>query len=340
MKKVIMSVAAALCAVIMLGSCGGNSLISKGNTSEMDTLSYALGSNIGLGMKYEMSDIPFDFKAIANGISEAALEKASQTQDEAIELLRDYFMNKRGERAQAIQIVRAQADSARLAAGEAPAVHPEADPAMFETEEEREALSYAFGVDIGNNVKNSGIPVQLYWLNKGIVDVIEGNDKIGEDKANEFLQNYFMVVRPQQFAEQSAAWLSKVEKKAGVKKTESGLLYKVVNAGDESVKATDDRDVVVVHYKGTLEDGTVFDSSYDRGETAEFPLNHVIPAWTEGMKLVGKGGKIILWCPSDLAYGQRGAGRNIGPNQALKFEVELIDVKPVAVEEPAAEVVE
>ena len=191
-----------------------------------------------------------------------------------------------------------------------------------------------------NNVKNSGIPVQLYWLNKGIVDVIEGNDKIGEDKANEFLQNYFMVVRPQQLAEQSAAWLSKVVTKAGVQKTESGLLYKVVNAGDESVKATDDRDVVVVHYKGTLEDGTVFDSSYDRGETAEFPLNHVIPAWTEGMKLVGKGGKIILWCPSDLAYGQRGAGRNIGPNQALKFEVELIDVKPVAVEEPAAEVVE
>ena len=333
-----MSIAAALCAVIMLGSCGGNGLVTKGNTSEMDTLSYALGSNIGLGMKYEMSDIPFDFKVIGKGITEAALDKASVSQDEAIELLRTYFMEKRGERAQAVQAARTAADSARLAAGETPIEHPAADPAMFESEEEREELSYAFGVDVGTNVKNSGIPVQLYWLNKGIVDIQEGNEKLAEDKINEFLQNYFMVVRPQQFAEQSAAWLKKVEKQAGVKKTESGLLYKVVKAGDKEVKATDDRDVVVVHYKGTVEDGTVFDSSYDRGETAEFPLNHVIPAWTEGMKLVGKGGKIILWCPSDLAYGQRGAGRNIGPNQALKFEVELIDVKPFAAPKAEAEV--
>ena len=256
-----MSVAAALCAVIMLGSCGGNSLISKGNTSEMDTLSYALGSNIGLGMKYEMSDIPFDFKVISNGINEAALDKASKTQDEAIELLRTYFMEKRGERAQAVQAERAKADSARVAAGEAPIEHPAADPAMFESEEEREALSYAFGVDVGTNVKNSGIPVQLYWLTKGMVDIQEGNEKLGEDKINEFLQNYFMVVRPQQMAEQSAAWLKKVEKQSGVKKTESGLLYKVINEGDMAAAAQNDEDVVEVHYVGRLQDGTVFDAS-------------------------------------------------------------------------------
>ena len=103
------------------------------------------------------------------------------------------------------------------------------------------------------------------------------------------------------------------------------------------MKATDDRDIVVVHYKGTTDDGTVFDSSYDRGEPAEFPLDRVIPGWTEGMKLVGKGGKITLWLPSDLAYGPRGAGRNIGPNQALQFEVELLDVKPFLSEEAPAE---
>ena len=331
MKKMIMSIAAAVCAVIMMVSCGGNGLITKGNTSEMDTLSYALGSNIGFGMKYEMSDIPFNFKTIAKGLNEAAMEKSNLSQEDAINLLREYFMNTRSERAAAIAERNAKEDSIRLASGDSTQVfRVPADPEMFASEEEREDLSYAFGVDIGHNVKNSGLPVQLYWLNKGMIDIHEGNAKISEDQINEFLQNYFMVVRPQQNAERSAAWLASVEKKSGVNKTESGLLYKVVNAGDESVKATDDRDVVVVHYKGTTEDGTVFDSSYDRGETAEFPLNHVIPAWTEGMKLVGKGGKIILWCPSDLAYGQRGAGRNIGPNQALKFEVELIDVKPFA----------
>ncbi|MBE6211494.1 MAG: FKBP-type peptidyl-prolyl cis-trans isomerase, partial [Rikenellaceae bacterium] len=284
------------------------------------------------------SDIPFDMKEIAKGIDEAAMDKADKTQEEAIELLRDYFMVKRGERTQAIMAERAKADSIRLAGGDSTRVeYPVADPAMFETEEEREALSYAFGVDVGTNVKNSGIPIQLYWLNKGIADIREGNGKLTEDEINEFLQNYFMVVRPQQIAERSAAWLAQVEKKSGVKKTESGLLYKVVKAGDENVKATDDRDIVVVHYKGTTDDGTVFDSSYDRGEPAEFPLDRVIPGWTEGMKLVGKGGKITLWLPSDLAYGPRGAGRNIGPNQALQFEVELLDVKPFLSEEAPAE---
>ncbi|MBQ3259542.1 MAG: FKBP-type peptidyl-prolyl cis-trans isomerase [Alistipes sp.] len=338
MKKSIMMVAAAVGSVIMLASCGGNGLITKGNSSELDTLSYALGANIGYGMAYEMSDIPFDMKEIAKGIDEAAMDKADQTQEEAIELLRDYFMVKRGERTQAIMAERAKADSIRLAGGDSTRVeYPVADPAMFETEEEREALSYAFGVDVGTNVKNSGIPIQLYWLNKGIADIREGNGKLTEDEINEFLQNYFMVVRPQQIAERSAAWLAQVEKKSGVKKTESGLLYKVVKAGDENVKATDDRDIVVVHYKGTTDDGTVFDSSYDRGEPAEFPLDRVIPGWTEGMKLVGKGGKITLWLPSDLAYGPRGAGRNIGPNQALQFEVELLDVKPFLSEEAPAE---
>ena len=327
----IMSITAAVCAVVMMASCGGNGLITKGNTSEMDTLSYALGSNIGFGMKYEMSDIPFDFKVIAEGLNEAALEKSNLSQEDAINLLREYFMNTRNERAAAIAARNAKEDSLRLASGDTVKVfRVAADPEMFASEEEREELSYAFGVDIGTNVKNSGLPVQLYWLNKGIWDVHEGNGKLAEDQINEFLQNYFMVVRPQQNAEKSAAWLAKVEKKSGVQKTESGLLYKVVKAGDESVKATSDNDTVVVHYEGTVEDGTVFDSSYERGETVEFPLNHVIPGWTEGMKLVGKGGKIILWLPSDLAYGARGAGQHIGPNQALKFEVELIDVKPFA----------
>lgn len=333
-----MMIAAAIGSVVMLASCGGNGLISKGNPSELDTLSYALGANIGYGMKYEMSDIPFDFKAIANGINEAALDKADLTQEEAIDLLREYFMNSRGERAQAVAEKYAREDSIRLASGDTTKVaRVAADPDMFASEEEREQISYAFGVDVGTNVKNSGIPIQLYWLCEGIVNINEGNAKLNEDQINEFLQNYFTVVRPQQIAERSAAWLAKVEKKSGVQKTESGLLYKVVKAGDDSVKATDDRDVVVVHYKGTTDDGTVFDSSYERGEPAEFPLNHVIPGWTEGMKLVGKGGKIILWLPSELAYGPRGAGRNIGPNQALQFEVELLDVKPFAEETPAEE---
>ena len=371
MKKNLFAAAVVVCMAALIASCGSKGLITKGNTSKMDSISYALGANIGYGVKYEFTDVPFDIKAIAKGIEEAAMEKSSKTHEEAIEELRTYFMTKRGARAQAIAEKRAQADSERLAAGDSTKVeYPVADPDMFESEAERADLSYSFGVDIGNNVKESNIPIQTYWLGKGFTEAQEGNCKMTEEEVNSLLQNYFMVVRPAQLAEASQKWLAEIEKKSGVKKTESGLLYKVINKGDSEVIATDDRDVVVVKYRGTTRDGKVFDSSYQREDdvkkqiaelkknkeltdeqkaqqlerlekqlesvaTAEFPLNRVIKGWTEGMKLVGKGGVITLWIPSDMAYGPRGAGRDIGPNEALRFDVEIIDVKPFAKPEPA-----
>lgn len=93
--------------------------------------------------------------------------------------------------------------------------------------------------------------------------------------------------------------------------------------------------MVVVNYEGKNRKGKVFDSSYERNEPAEFPLNRVIKGWTEGMKLVGKGGKITLWIPAELAYGERGAGRDIGANEALEFSVEVVDVKPYVEPAPA-----
>lgn len=114
-------------------------------------------------------------------------------------------------------------------------------------------------------------------------------------------------------------------KKEGVTVTASGLQYKVITPGTgKSPQATD---TVEVHYEGTLIDGTVFDSSYRRGESIEFPLNRVIPGWTEGVQLMQEGGKYRFFIPSRLAYGPRGAGGVIGPNQALIFDVELIKVR-------------
>ncbi len=114
-------------------------------------------------------------------------------------------------------------------------------------------------------------------------------------------------------------------KKEGVTVTASGLQYKVIAPGTgKSPKATD---VVEVHYEGTLINGNVFDSSYRRKETIEFPLNGVIAGWTEGVQLMKEGAKFRFFIPSKLAYGTRGAGRDIGPNEALIFDVELIKVK-------------
>ncbi len=194
-----------------------------------------------------------------------------------------------------------------------------------------------------------------YWVTEAMQNVRDNNGKMSQAEAKEYLQYYFMEKRPAENAAASEAWLAKIEKKSGVKKTESGLLYKVTKKGDAEVKATDSRDVVKVHYTGRTREGKVFDTSlfknrskeqqemlkqqrpddFDKDEPIEFPLNRVIPGWTEGMQLVGKGGKITLWIPAELAYGARGAGRDIGPNEALEFEVELIDVTPY--EEPAPE---
>ena len=114
----------------------------------------------------------------------------------------------------------------------------------------------------------------------------------------------------------------------GVVTLPSGLQYKIIREGND-IRATE-VDTIEVHYVGTLIDGTEFDSSYARNEMAKFPLNRVIPGWTEGMQLVGEGGKILLYVPSDLGYGPGGAGGVIGPNSTLVFEVEVNKVFPAS----------
>lgn len=114
----------------------------------------------------------------------------------------------------------------------------------------------------------------------------------------------------------------------GVVTLPSGLQYKIIREGND-IRATE-VDTIEVHYVGTLIDGTEFDSSYARNEMAKFPLNRVIPGWTEGMQLVGEGGKILLYVPSDLGYGPSGAGGVIGPNSTLVFEVEVNKVFPAS----------
>lgn len=349
MKKLV-NVAVLLGAALLV-SCGQDgATLPMGDKSKMDTLSYAVGANIATGVNYQMSDIPFDVATVCKGLEQAATGKSKVEHEKAVESLREYFMNKRDSLAEAIAEKRAAADSARLAQGDSTRVeYPEADEAMFETEKQRDELSYALGVDLGTNLVGSKMPLQVYWVTKGISDVFAKQPQMQEMEVMQYLQKYFTVTVPAQNAEASAEWLQKIEKKSGVKKTESGLLYKVVKAGDESVKATDDADVVKVHYTGRTRTGEVFDTSIfanrpkeqqemilaqnpdaaNQDEPIEFPLNRVIAGWTEGMKLVGKGGTIILWIPAELAYGEQGAGQAIGPNEALEFEVELIDVTPV-----------
>ena len=320
MKKLIYC-AAIVCAAVMV-SCGGKksaTIASKGDTSKLDSLSYAIGANIGLGITDEMPEMKFDWEALANSAEEALLSEtaAEEAHQEAVSVLQTFFTQERPNRMtqyigeQLKEDTTAQPDFTKFD--------------IFDSEEERTNVSKAYGCDLGTNIRNSRLPLQTYWFKKAMADAVAGEAKMTAEESQMYIQRYFMEVLPTQNAEASKEWLAEVEKEKGVQKTESGLLYRIDREGDNSIKplATD---VVNVDYEGTLRDGSVFDSSYQRGEPIEFGLSQVIKGWTEGLQLVGKGGQITLWIPAELAYGTRGAG-SIGPNEALKFKVEFHDIK-------------
>ena len=197
------------------------------------------------------------------------------------------------------------------------------------TNSEMEKVSYSLGVSIATNVKSQGLEqVDYESLTNAFKDVFENNQlQISENESNMILQDYFGKLankKKQANIEAGKNFLNENAQRDGVTTTESGLQYEVLKEGTGNLPKETDK--VTVHYHGTLIDGTVFDSSVDRGEPATFPVNGVIPGWVEALQLMKVGAKYKLFIPSDLAYGERGAGGAIGPNATLVFEVELISI--------------
>ncbi|MFK7935078.1 MAG: FKBP-type peptidyl-prolyl cis-trans isomerase [Saprospiraceae bacterium] len=193
-----------------------------------------------------------------------------------------------------------------------------------------DTLSYSVGVLVAQNLKQQGLDkVNSADLAKAIEDVIAGNDlKVDMATANQNVQTYMKEAQERALKENEAKgvqFLADNKTKEGVQVTESGLQYKVITEGTGNMPKVSDE--VTVHYEGTLIDGTVFDSSYKRGQPTSFPLNGVIKGWTEGLQLMKEGAKYRFYIPSELAYGARGAGGQIGPNSTLVFDVELIEIK-------------
>jgi FKBP-type peptidyl-prolyl cis-trans isomerase len=185
-------------------------------------------------------------------------------------------------------------------------------------------LGYAIGQDVGRNVSRFKDLMDVDTLISSINDAMAGK----EEKMTQAEISEVFVKLPALIAEgnkkKGDAFLAENKKKKGVIVTDSGLQYEVIKAAEgEKPKATDS---VTVHYHGTLMDGTVFDSSVDRGEPTTFPLNGVIPGWTEGVQLMSVGSKYRFTIPFSLAYGERGAGQKIGPNSTLVFDIELIKI--------------
>jgi len=205
-----------------------------------------------------------------------------------------------------------------------------------ELKTKKDKVSYAVGVNVGKGMQQQSMEIDPDIFAKGLKDAMTGaKTAMPDEEMRQIMTALQKEMKEKQAAKMNAAaeknkkegetFLAANKKKEGVKTLSSGLQYKVIKEGTgQKPKSTD---TVTTNYRGTLIDGTEFDSSYRRGQPAEFPVSGVIPGWTEALQLMKVGSKWQLFVPSNLAYGERSAGNIIGPNATLIFDIELISIK-------------
>ena len=206
--------------------------------------------------------------------------------------------------------------------------------------DQKDKVSYSIGLQIGFNLSRQKVDISPEVLAAGIKDALAGKPQLTPDQIKEVMSAFEKDMEQKQKQSgdknkaEGAKYLEENKKKEGVKTTASGLQYKVLKDGNGAQpKATD---TVTVNYRGTLINGTEFDSSYKRGQPATFPVNGVIKGWTEALQLMKVGSKYQLFIPSDLAYGERSVSPDLAANSTLIFEVELMDAKAAPTPGPAA----
>jgi FKBP-type peptidyl-prolyl cis-trans isomerase len=189
--------------------------------------------------------------------------------------------------------------------------------------------SYALGMNLGTSLKTDGIYPDIEAFTQGMKDILNDSKvRFSMEEAYQIFNDEYTLLEERRETENrqtEIAFLAENSKKTGIIITGSGLQYEIIKEGFGAKPSYDS--VVKVHYEGTLSNGTVFDSSYVRGEPVEFPLGNVISGWTEGLQLMGIGGKYRFYIPSDLGYGPQGMPPQIPPYSTLIFEVELLDIK-------------
>ena len=332
MKKVLTSIFACAIAVMAM-SC--NDYVkaprtTKGNKSKMDTLSYVIGQNIGNNIVNGiMPQLKADYDVILETLEKTACGK-EQIKVEGVAISKENI-NELGQKYLGPEIGNKVREAMKDSTGMTE---------VFADAKEKAIASAILGANFGFSLSEAELPLQTEWILAAIEDIRNNEPKINQADASAFMQHYYTVVIPEQNKKESEQWLADMAKKRGAKVTESGIVYIIVESGDEATKPVNDEDKVKVLYTGRTCNGKVFDSNrwndmpkqrqeifkqYRPDEAGkdspiEFGLNQVIKGWTEGMKLIGKGGKIILWIPSELAYGERGTGQDIGPNARSPLE--------------------
>lgn len=275
-----------------------------------DSMSYAIGNYLAQNM--DMQGMTLDADQVQKGF-EDQLNKTGMSNEEARKMIEKFQME---------SMMRSR--------------DPEAKdkPFSFSTD----SLSEAIGQDFSLQMETMGMELDADKFGNGSRDFTNGNSTLDSMAVVGQINKFSTIMQAKTMEKMKIEgeankvtgqeFLAENGKKEGVKTTASGLQYEVMKKGSGAKPAATDQ--VEVHYHGTLLDGTVFDSSVDRGQTATFFLNQVIPGWTEGVQLMNKGSKYRFFIPGNLAYAERGSPPNIGPNATLIFEVELIDIKPKA----------
>lgn len=233
----------------------------------------------------------------------------------------------------ATQAGKGQKTPPKKAASAATSPSPASPDSPLKTQKDK--VSYAIGMQVANNLNRQSLDVDPDVLLKGLKDEMAGKSLMTDAEAHTTMSQVFAELRAKQEEKMKEAgeankksgedFLAANKTKQGVVTTASGLQYKVITQGNGPKPTASD--TVVCNYKGTLIDGKEFDSSYKRGEPASFPVSGVIKGWTEALQLMPVGSKYELYIPSELAYGERGAGADIGPNTTLIFEVELLSIQ-------------
>ncbi len=257
--------------------------------TEIDSVAYCLGLDLGEYVKNLDTLGVLSTARIIDGIKDIRDGKPSIAKEDALALLKGHFGEGR-----------------------------RAEPGT---------VAYCVGLDIGEYVKSLNLPLNIDVIGAAINDTRAGRPALTTEVSNSFLREFFLLRKPAMAKRQEVEFLASVEQSGKVRKTPSGLLYQIITPGS-NIKPVSDEDVVRVDYEGFLKNGEIFDSSIERGDAPQFKLSQVIKGWSEGLKLIGKGGKIKLYIPSELAYGEQGASGKIGPNEPVVFVIELIDVNP------------
>ena len=331
MKKTLV-VLAVVVSMVATMACGGAGKFK----SDIDSLSYAIGADLGLNINFGVKDLDLDKNVVVENLNDF-LANGDIESEEFMQEMQQMQMFQYTKFMPYMQVAMMHERSER------PDTLP-ALPELYDEEFKREDIARYMGHSMAANVKGAEIDLVMPFFNEGMNDAlkVESEEKIEEGLrlTMEQMQQVFTAYGEKMQAEQqakfeaklkentegSAKWLEEVAQLEGVKKTESGLLYRIDREGNGK-QATKDTDVVLVNYEGKVRSGEIFDSSYERGEPISFALNQVIKGWTEGMKYVSEGGQITLWIPAELAYGNQDKG-TIGPGDALEFKVELLELNP------------